>query len=128
MARRRRQTRPRDRLPGPNGGRVRAEMDGCSRLGFIYRILLQLAAPGILATALFSFVTAWNEFPFGYVLINDESRRTLTPGIMVFKGPHLTDWGALMAASVLAVVPFAIFFVYLQSFLMEGLSTGAVRG
>ena len=98
-----------------------AEMDGCSRLGFISRILLPLAAPGLLATALFCFVTAWNEFLFGYVLINDEARRTLTPGIMVFKGPHLTDWGALMAASVLAVVPVAIFFVYLQRFLMEGL-------
>jgi multiple sugar transport system permease protein len=105
-----------------------AEMDGCSRFGFITRILLPLAAPGILATALFSFVTAWNEFLFGYVLINDEARRTLTPGIMVFKGPHLTDWGALMAASVLAVVPVAIFFVYLQRFLMEGLTTGAVKG
>ena len=54
--------------------------------------------------------------------------RTLTPGIMAFKGPHLTDWAALMAASVLAVVPVAIFFVYLQRFLMEGLSTGAVKG
>ena len=105
-----------------------AEMDGCSRFGFIVRILLPLAAPGILATALFCFVTAWNEFLFGYVLINDNSRRTLTPGIMVFKGPHLTDWGALMAASVLAVVPVAIFFVYLQRYLMEGLTTGAVKG
>ena len=56
-----------------------AEMDGCSRFGFISRILLPLSAPGILATGLFCFVTAWNEFLFGYVLINDESRRPLTP-------------------------------------------------
>jgi ABC-type spermidine/putrescine transport system permease subunit II len=86
------------------------------------------AVAGILATALFCFVTAWNEFIFGYVLINDEARRTLTPGIMIFKGPHLTDWGALMAASVLGVVPVAIFFVYLQRFLVEGLAAGAVKG
>jgi ABC-type glycerol-3-phosphate transport system permease component len=105
-----------------------SEIDGCTRLGFIYRVLLPLAAPGILATALFCFVTAWNEFIFGYVLINDEARRTLTPGIMIFKGPHLTDWGALMAASVLAVVPVAIFFIYLQRFLVEGLAAGAVKG
>ena len=105
-----------------------AEMDGCSRLGFIYRILLPLSAPGIMATGLFCFVTAWNEFLFGYVLINDEARRPLTPAIMLFKGPHLTDWGALMAASVLAVVPVALFFIYLQRFLVEGLSTGAVKG
>ena len=105
-----------------------AELDGCTRFGFIYRILIPLSAPGILANAIFCFVTAWNEFLFGYVLINDEARRTLTPGIMVFKGPHLTDWGALMAASVLAVVPVALFFVNLQRFLIEGLSAGAVKG
>jgi ABC-type glycerol-3-phosphate transport system permease component len=105
-----------------------AELDGCSRFGFIYRILIPLSAPGILANAIFCFVTAWNEFLFGYVLINDEARRTLTPGIMVFRGPHLTDWGALMAASVLAVVPVALFFVNLQRFLIEGLSAGAVKG
>jgi multiple sugar transport system permease protein len=55
-----------------------AEMDGCPSLGFIYSILLPLSAPAILATALFCFVTAWNEFLFGYVLINDDARRTLT--------------------------------------------------
>jgi ABC-type glycerol-3-phosphate transport system permease component len=105
-----------------------AEMDGCSRLGFIYRILLPLSASGILATGLFCFVTAWNEFLFGYVLINDDAKRPLTPAIMLFKGAHLTDWGALMAASVLAVVPVAVFFVYLQRYLVEGLSAGAVKG
>ena len=105
-----------------------AELDGCSRLGFIFRVLLPLAAPGILATGLFCFVTAWNEFMFGYVLINDEARRTLTPGIMIFKGSHQTDWSSLMAASVLAVVPVALCFIYLQRFLVEGLSAGAVKG
>ena len=105
-----------------------AEMDGCSRLGFIWRILLPLSAPGILATSVFAFVAAWNEFMFGYVLINDDARRTLTPGIMIFKGSHQTDWGLLMAASVLAVVPVALGFVYLQRFLVEGLAAGAVKG
>ncbi len=65
---------------------------------------------------------------FGYVLINDEARRTLTPGIMIFKGPHLTDWGSLMAASTIAVLPVALCFVWLQRFLVEGLSAGAVKG
>lgn len=105
-----------------------AEMDGCSRLGFIGRILIPLSAPGIMATAVFAFIAAWNEFMFGYVLINDDARRTLTPGIMIFKGSHQTDWGSLTAASVLAVVPVAIGFVYLQRFLVEGLSAGAVKG
>ncbi|MBB3999264.1 carbohydrate ABC transporter permease [Aureimonas pseudogalii] len=105
-----------------------AEMDGCSRLGFMLRILVPLSAPGILATAVFAFIAAWNEFMFGYVLVNEDARRTLTPGIMIFKGSHQTDWGALTAASVLAVVPVAIGFVYLQRFLVEGLSNGAVKG
>ena len=105
-----------------------AEMDGCSRLGFIARILVPLSAPGITATGVFAFIAAWNEFMFGYVLVNDDARRTLTPGIMIFKGSHQTDWGALTAASVLAVVPVALGFVYLQRFLIEGLSAGAVKG
>jgi multiple sugar transport system permease protein len=105
-----------------------SEIDGCSRTGFIFRVLLPISAPGIFATAVFAFVGAWNEFMFGYVLINDDARRTLTPGMMIFKGVHTTDWGGLMAASVLAVVPIALGFVYLQRFLVEGLSAGAVKG
>ncbi len=105
-----------------------AEMDGCSRTGFIYRILLPLSAPGILAASAFAFINAWNEFMFGYVFVNDEAHRTLTPGIMMFKSAHATDWGGLMAASVLAVVPVAACFLYLQRFLVQGLAAGAVKG
>ena len=105
-----------------------AEMDGCSRVGFIYRILLPLSAPGMLAAGAFAFINAWNEFMFAYVFINDEAHRTLTPGIMMFKSAHVTDWGGLMAASVLAVVPVAACFLYLQRFLIDGLTSGAVKG
>jgi multiple sugar transport system permease protein len=105
-----------------------AELDGCSRVGYIYRILLPLSGPGVLAAAAFAFVNAWNEFMFGYVFINDDAHRTLTPGIMMFKSAHVTDWGGLMAASVLAVVPVALCFLYLQRFLIEGLAAGAVKG
>ena len=105
-----------------------AEMDGCSRLGFITRVLLPLCVPGILATAMFVFIAAWNEFMFGYVLINNDSHRTLTPGMMLFKGVHMTNWGELMAASVMAVLPVALGFIYLQRFLVRGLAAGAVKG
>ena len=105
-----------------------AELDGCTRTGFIFRVLLPLCGPGLLASGAFAFINAWNEFMFGYVLINDDAHRTLTPGIMLFKSAHVTDWGALMAASVLAVVPVAACFVYLQRFLIEGLASGAVKG
>lgn len=105
-----------------------AEIDGCSRVGIILRILMPLTAPGLLAAAAFAFINAWNEFMFGYVLINDDAHRTLTPGIMLFRSAHVTDWGSLMAASVLAVVPVAGCFLYLQRFLIEGLAAGAVKG
>jgi ABC-type glycerol-3-phosphate transport system permease component len=105
-----------------------AEMDGCSRIMFVLRVLLPLCMPGLLATGVFAFIQAWNEFMFGYVLINNDAHRTLTPGIMLYKGDHITDWGSLMAASALAVIPVALSFVYLQRFLVEGLSAGAVKG
>ena len=105
-----------------------AEMDGCSRPRFLVRVLLPLCGPGLLATGAFAFIHAWNEFMFGYVLINNDNFRTLTPGIMLFRGEYVTDWGSLMAASALAVIPVALGFVYLQRFLVEGLSAGAVKG
>jgi multiple sugar transport system permease protein len=105
-----------------------AEMDGCSRLAFLGRVLLPLSRPGLLATGVFAFIHAWNEFMFGYVLINNDAHRTLTPGIMLYRGDHITDWGSLMAASALAVIPVALCFVYLQRFLVEGLAAGAVKG
>ena len=85
--------------------------------------------PGLLATGLFCFVTAWNEFLFGYVLINDDAKRTLTPAIMVFKGPHLTDRGAPdCRRRARGRSPVALCFVWLQRILVEGLATGTVKG
>lgn len=105
-----------------------AQLDGCSRILFLLRVLLPLSIPGLLATVLFGFVTAWNEFMFAYVLINDNAHRTLTPGIMLFRGAHETDWGSLMAAAVLTILPVAASFLYLQRFLSQGFGMGAVKG
>jgi multiple sugar transport system permease protein len=105
-----------------------AEIDGCSRIRIIYQIILPVSIPSLVATALFAFVNAWNEFMFGYVFINDEAHRTLTPGITLFKGLYSTDWGSIMSASVLAVLPVVIMFIYLQKFLIEGMTSGSVKG
>ncbi|CAI6083364.1 carbohydrate ABC transporter permease [Cohnella sp. JJ-181] len=105
-----------------------AEMDGCGKLGTIFRIVLPVSIPSLIATSLFAFVNAWNEFMFGYVFINADENRTLTPGIMLFKGLYLTDWGSISAASVLSVLPVIIMFAYMQRFLVEGMTAGAVKG
>lgn len=105
-----------------------AEIDGCSRVGIIVRIILPVSIPSLIATALFAFVNAWNEFMFGFVFINDEAHRTLTPGITLFKGLYTTDWGSIMAASVLSVLPVVILFVFMQRFLIDGMTAGAVKG
>ncbi|MBB3114501.1 multiple sugar transport system permease protein/raffinose/stachyose/melibiose transport system permease protein [Paenibacillus phyllosphaerae] len=105
-----------------------AEIDGCSRVGIIFRILLPVSLPSLVSTSLFAFLNAWNEFMFGFVFINDESHRTLTPGVSLFKGLYQTDWGSMMAASVLSVLPIVIIFVFLQRFLVEGMTAGAVKG
>lgn len=105
-----------------------AEIDGCSRIGIIFRILLPVSLPSLVATSLFAFLNAWNEFMFGFVFINDEHHRTLTPGISLFKGLYQTDWGSMMAASVLSVLPIVLIFVFLQRYLVEGMTAGAVKG
>ncbi|MBV7505586.1 carbohydrate ABC transporter permease [Bacillus sp. sid0103] len=105
-----------------------AEIDGCARVRIIFQIILPISIPSLVATALFAFVNAWNEFMFGYVFINDEAHRTLTPGITLFKGLYSTDWGSIMSASVLAVLPIVIMFIYLQKYLIEGMTAGSVKG
>lgn len=105
-----------------------AEIDGCSRIGIILRVLIPVSLPSLVATSLFAFLNAWNEFLFGFVFINDESHRTLTPGISLFRGQFQTDWGSLMAASVLCVIPVVLIFVFMQRYLIEGMTAGAVKG
>ncbi|WP_026701209.1 carbohydrate ABC transporter permease [Salibacterium aidingense] len=105
-----------------------AEMDGCSKIATIIRIVLPISIPGVIATGLYAFVNAWNEFMFGYVFINDSELTTLTPGIMLFQGIYGTDWGSIMSASVLSVLPVLVVFVYIQRYLIEGMAAGAVKG
>ena len=105
-----------------------AEVDGCPAWLVVWRIVLPLATPGIMTTALYAFVTAWNEFLFAYTFVTDDDRYTLTPGISVFMGIWTIDYGALMAAAVLGVLPVTIAYLYLQRFLIAGISAGATKG
>ncbi|WP_026684702.1 carbohydrate ABC transporter permease [Heyndrickxia coagulans] len=105
-----------------------AALDGASRSRTLVQIILPVSIPSLVSTGLYTFVTAWNEYMFGYVLISDVAHRTLTPGITLFRGQFTTDWGNLMAASVLAVIPVTIIFAFLQRYLISGLMSGAVKG
>jgi N,N'-diacetylchitobiose transport system permease protein len=106
-----------------------AMVDGSTRLGVFVKILLPLMGPGLVATSVFAFITTWNEYIFARVLLNDQSKQTITVWLSYFLGTSRhTDWGALMAASTLTAIPVVIFFLLVQRRIAFGLTAGAVRG
>ena len=106
-----------------------AMVDGSTRLGVFMKILLPLMGPGLVATSVFAFITTWNEYIFARVLLNDQSKQTVTVWLSYFLGTSRnTDWGALMAASTLTAIPVVIFFLLVQRRIAFGLTAGAVRG
>ena len=105
-----------------------AMVDGSSRFGAFVRILLPLVAPGLVATSVFAFITAWNEFIFAYVLLNDQSKQTATVWLSYYVGTSRNvDWGGLMAGSTLIAIPVVIFFILVQRKIAFGLTAGAVK-
>jgi N,N'-diacetylchitobiose transport system permease protein len=106
-----------------------AMVDGSTRLGVFMKILLPLMGPGLVATSVFAFITTWNEYIFARVLLNDQSKQTITVWLSYFLGTSRnTDWGALMAASTLTAIPVVLFFIAIQRRIAFGLTAGAVRG
>jgi N,N'-diacetylchitobiose transport system permease protein len=106
-----------------------AMVDGSTRLGVFVKILLPLMGPGLVATSVFAFITTWNEYIFARVLLNDQSKQTVTVWLSSYLGSSRhTDWGALMAASTLTAIPVIVFFLLVQRRIVFGLTAGAVRG
>jgi N,N'-diacetylchitobiose transport system permease protein len=106
-----------------------AMVDGNSRFGAFMKILLPLVAPGLVATSIFAFIQAWNEFIFAYILLSNAQKQTLTIWLAGFLGTSRgTDWGGLMAAATLTAIPVVIFFLLVQRRIAFGLTAGAVRG
>jgi len=104
-----------------------AQMDGHTRAGMFARVLLPLAAPGIVATAVLCFILSWNEFLYALILTAFESR-TLTVGIPGLVTPHGTLWGQVAAVAVVATLPIIVFTFLVQRHLVRGLTFGAVKG
>lgn len=103
-----------------------ALIDGLTRPGVFWRISLPLVAPGVVATAIFAFINAWNEFLYSLLIISTGSRQTVSVGLYSLKGGMETlQWGDMMAASVLVVIPSGVFFSIIQKSIAAGLTAGA---
>ncbi|MGW0508330.1 carbohydrate ABC transporter permease [Streptomyces olivaceoviridis] len=105
-----------------------AMVDGCTRTQAFVKVIFPLLAPGLMATSLFGFVTAWNEFPLVLILNKDIEKQTLPLWLSQFQTAFGDDWGATMAASSLFALPILILFIFLQRKAVSGLTDGAVKG
>jgi multiple sugar transport system permease protein len=105
-----------------------AIMDGYSRLEVIFKITLPLSAPAIVAVFFFTFMIAWNEYLFASIFLQSQSVFTLPIGIEALSSSFRQVWGQIMAASLLTSIPLVVMFVYLEKFMVEGLTFGAVEG
>ena len=99
-------------------------IDGCGRLGVLWRIVVPLALPGVAAVAMFQFVDSWNEFMMALAIIQSPELRTLPTQIVYFMGFQRTDWGPTMAFSVIVAVPAIFMFAFTQRKLVSGLMAG----
>jgi multiple sugar transport system permease protein len=105
-----------------------AMIDGATRFGAFWRVVLPLSAPGLLAAALYAFTQAWNEFLYALVFITDARQRTLPVGLASFITGDVYGWGYLMSGAVLTTLPVIAAYVYLQKYMVEGLTAGSVKG
>ena len=105
-----------------------ATIDGCNRIQAMFKILLPVAAPGIVTTLIFIFINAWNEYTVALCLISSEEIKPLTVGINIFNGYNMIEWQYLFAASLFAVLPVVVLFMGLEKHLTAGLTAGGVKG
>ncbi len=105
-----------------------ALIDGCSRMQVLRYIVLPLAGPGIVTAFIFAFTNSWNEFLFAAVLVQRNDLRTIPIGLYSFQVADVLLWGQLMAAAVLATIPVVILFMFVQRYVVQGLTMGSVKG
>ncbi|WP_433231034.1 carbohydrate ABC transporter permease [Actinomadura formosensis] len=105
-----------------------AAIDGAGPVRTFLRVLLPLVAPGLVATSIFSFITAWNEFIFAFTFLDDQNKYTLPIMLQFFFGRSGNAWGPIMAASTLLTIPVIAFFLLVQRRMVSGLTAGAVKG
>lgn len=111
----------------PIGIEEAAKIDGANKIQVFMQVVIPLVSPGIVATAIYTFINVWNEFLYSLILINDTSKMTVAVALRSLNGSEILDWGDMMAASTLVVVPSIIFFCLIQNKIAGGLSEGAVK-
>ncbi|WP_240415546.1 carbohydrate ABC transporter permease [Paenibacillus periandrae] len=105
-----------------------AMVDGCSRLKAIFLVIFPILLPGIVATTVFTFISAWNEFLFALMFISKPALFTLPVGLRYMQGEFDIHYGALAAGSLISLLPAVILFAFVQKYLVQGMGSGAVKG
>jgi ABC-type glycerol-3-phosphate transport system permease component len=105
-----------------------AMMDGASRTQAVVLVVLPLALPGIVATGIFTFILAWNDYIFARVLLSADELKTLPIGIADLYNASVVDWGMIMAAGLLVIAPVLVVFVFIQKYMVAGWGGGGVKG
>lgn len=111
----------------PLGIEEAARVDGANKFQTFTKIVLPLVIPGIVATAIYTFINAWNEFLYSLILINSTDKMTVSVALKSLQGSEILNWGDMMAASALVVVPSVIFFMFIQNKIAGGMADGAVK-
>ncbi|MCR5733756.1 MAG: carbohydrate ABC transporter permease [Lachnospiraceae bacterium] len=105
-----------------------AYIDGCTRFSAFMRILVPVAKPGVIVCAVFSFLYAWGDLAYGMTFILDQEKRPITAGIFNFMGQYGTKWSYLTAFAIVAIIPVTLIFIFMQKFIISGMTNGAVKG
>jgi multiple sugar transport system permease protein len=105
-----------------------AQIDGCSLVGAIFKIVVPAIAPGIVATAVFAFIGGWNDFIYALAFMSDSNKFTLPLGLNMMNGEFTVNYGKLASGNIIALIPVMIMFAYVQKYMVAGLSSGAVKG
>ena len=105
-----------------------AYIDGCNRFTAFIRVLIPIAKPGVVACSVFSFLYAWGDLAYGMTFIIDQTKRPITAGIFNFMGQYGTKWSYLTAFAVVTIIPVALIFIFMQKYIISGMTSGAVKG
>lgn len=105
-----------------------AYIDGCGRFGAFIRVLVPVAKSGVVVCAIFSFLYAWGDLAYGMTFILDQPKRPITAGIFNFMGQYGTKWSYLSAFAIVSIIPVAIIFIFMQKYIIAGMTNGAVKG